>query len=287
MAKYFKKVGLRMVEAEAGASDLNAVEVRLTRAEYSALIEARNKEAREKAEAIGQKVAALEELQKMGSILEKTKNELKKSEESLQDLVAANDNLFDENLRLENELKNESYLNKNMIRIMKEKNNKERGLPRYDSGYIFIEKNQNLMQVNHLLTDEEYECMPDDYKKVYPDPCFVKRNVLVWRTRLQTCYSADLPLETIRTRVLRDLTDPDDGFLVKRGCVCFSDDPNHFGEYTDFDGECGMFAYIFKAPLRGASPLWEIEIFTNKELYFTCCVDNQEKVIDYEKHNNI
>ena len=275
MAKYFKKVGLRMVEAEAGASDLNAVEVRLTRAEYSALIEARNKEAREKAEAIGQKVAALEELQKMGSILEKTKNELKKSEESLQDLVAANDNLFDENLRLENELKNESYLNKNMIRIMKEKNNKERGLPRSDSGYIIIDKNQTLMQINNLLTGEEYECMPDDYKKVYTDPCFVKRNVLVWRTRLQTFYSAYLPCDSIKTRVLQDLTAPD-GLLVQMGCVCFADDPDHFGEFSDFGGECGMFAFIFKAPLRGASPLWEIEIYTNKELIFTC-YDGEDK----------
>ena len=275
MAKYFKKVGLRMVEAEAGASDPEAVEVRLTREEYCALIEARNAEARAKAEAIGSKNAAFEKLKTMESILKTTKDELKMNEERLKDLAAANDSLFEENLRLDSELKNEAFLNKNMVRIMKAKNNKDRGLPRSDSGYSVIEKNQSLIQVNHLLTDEEYECMPDDYKKVYPDPCFVKRNVLVWRTRLQTFYSAYLPCESIKTRVLQDLTAPD-GLLVQMGCVCFADDPDHFGEFSDFGGECGMFAFIFKAPLRGASPLWEIEIYTNKELIFTC-YDGEDK----------
>lgn len=275
MVKYYKKDGTRMVETE--ADDQEVCEVRMALEEYREIKKERDKAAQDRAYQYGLKKTAYEMIDEKDRQLENEKKENDRKDSVIQDLGSEIDSLNEQVWKLEAELQSEKKLNKNMIRIMREKANKERELqnPRKHDGYVVLQMDQTMSQQQYFLSYEEYSAMSKEFKAVNDYPCYIRRNVMVWKTRIQSFYSISLPYDSIKTRILDDLFQG--GLLKKMGCICMIQHEADNGTYTSFDGYNGMFGWTYKANMK--TRLWEVEIMTTGPLQIMDINPESEKTI--------
>lgn len=283
MTKFYKKGPLGMTKAEAGMSDPEVSEVRMSIKEYRELLDSVRS-----AEKSAESARAMAE-DRIAGIREKAKEKI---EEARRQAEAESDRkveearnearkYFGETKDLKKQLKeakeiiqNEKYLNENLTRIMRERANQAQGLrpKKQHDGYIVLESRQ----WTERYTEESWDT--EDHKRRYSENrgVAIKKKYLrienktaaVWKSILQTPYDASIPLENIQYRVEEeDLWK--NGILKDIGCRGMCESFAN-GRYTNFgrddngDEKNGLYKWVFKANYK--TGLWELEIYTTKAL---------------------
>lgn len=283
MTRFYKKGPLGMAKAEAGMSDPEVSEVRMSIKEYRELLDSVRS-----AEKLAESARAMAE-DRIAGIREKAKEKI---EEARRQAEAESDRKVEEardvarkyfrkieslkkQLEETNEIsQSEKNLNRNLTRIMCERANQVRGIQpkkRHD-GYIVLESRQ----WTERYTEETWDT--EDHKRRYSENrgAAIKKKYLrienktaaVWKSILQTPYDASIPLENIQYRVEEeDLWKK--GILKDIGCRGMCESFAN-GRYTNFgrddngDEKNGLYKWVFKANYK--TGLWELEIYTTKAL---------------------
>ena len=283
MPKFYKRGALgRMVEADGGSSDPELAEVRMTEEEYHGLWdrihEAERATKAAKADAKKREEEAWRQANRQLSEYErKTDAEAERKVSAAQASARRSEeeasSLREQLEETEAALQNEKYLHGNMMRIMRERANQERGIKpkkRHD-GYIVLESRQ----WTERYTEETWDT--EDHKKYYDNDkdrrTAIKNGYLridhkaaeVWKSTVQTPYNASLPIKQVRERIEQEI-----GAVLRDINVETRLKTEYNGTYYDFglndDGyeKNGMYRWKYKANYRAG--LWELVIFTTKSL---------------------
>lgn len=281
MPKYYKKGALgRMIEAEGGVSDPDLAEVRMTEKEYKGFRDRIHRAERAAEVAKSETKQQIDEARRQANqdlyaAKQKAEDEAQRRINIIQQSAADSEKkvfLLQEQLaQAEADLQHEKNLNRNMMRIMKERANQVRGIKpkKNHDGYIVLESRQWTQKHTEETWDTE------DHEKSYADNrgVAIKKGYLkiehkeakVWKSTLQTPYDASLPLAQVRDRIEKDL-----GYVLNSiGCESRLK-PEYNGKYYDFgineEGYPmnGMYKWQYKANYKMG--LWEVEIFTTKSL---------------------
>ena len=283
MTRFYKKGPLGMAKAEAGMSDPEVSEVRMSIKEYRELLDsvrsaeksAANTQAKAEDRIAGIREKAKEkieearrqaeaEAEKRISAAQDAARRIKKEATSLQEQLA----------EAQTAVQNEKALNENLLRIMRERANRARGIQpkkRHD-GYTVLESRQWIERYTEETWDTE------DHKRRYSEnrSAAIKKKYLrienmtaaVWKSILQTPYDASISLESIQYRVEEeDLWKK--GILKDIGCRSMCESFAN-GRYTDFgrddngNEKNGLYKWVFRANYK--TGLWELEIYTTKAL---------------------
>ena len=188
---------------------------------------------------------AVDKLAKQKAELETTVTKAKKALKALQEELVIKSTELKE---VEGKLAISENRNANLLRISREKANKDRGLPRKGNGYQVISARQVKQVVSSISGD--------------------RIDVVVWKTTFQTPYRSEMqPLENIEDLVLTDLFD---GGLIlpKMGCPLMNVKWQN-GEYAAFwEEEHTNAAILWQFNCNFKSGYWEIDVFTKQELVF-------------------
>lgn len=283
MTRFYKKGPLGMVKAEAGMSDPDVAEVRMSMKEYRGLLD--DIQSAEKSAASARAMAEDRIDRIKENAREKIEDVKRQAEADAEKKVAAAQadvrrigqdatNLRKHLEEAKEIIRNEKYLNANMTRIMRERANQARGIQpkkRHD-GYIVLESRQWIEKYTEETWDTE------DHKRRYSENrgAAIKKKYLrienktvaVWKSILQTPYDASIPLENIQYRVEEeDLWK--NGILKDIGCRGMCESFAN-GRYTNFgrddngDEKNGLYKWVFRANYR--TGFWELEIYTTKAL---------------------
>ncbi len=156
----------------------------------------------------------------------------------------------------EAETERQTNLNKNLLRITRERANAKRGLQpkRSHSGYRFSGK---IMQTKTISGHDKKT------GAIYAD---------VWTATLETPYDGTIPIHQIQDRIFNDLMGTD-GILEKLYVKYFTYKDNNAviwkGSYADaIDGADTSKNYLFdyKFMINPKSRLWEVQITTTKSI---------------------
>lgn len=283
MPKFYKRGALgRMIEAEGGSSDPDLAEVRMSVEEYRGLWE-RIRKAERATEVAKADAKKREDEAYRSANRQLTEYKQKADVEAERKVSAAQANARRSeeeasSLRAElstarEALQEEKYLHGNMIRIMKERANQARGIkPKKDhDGYVVLESRQWTERYTEDVwdTDEHREYYDSDKDR----QTAIKNGYLriahktaeVWKSTIQTPYNASLPIKQVRERIEEEIGRVlDDVNVVARLRSEYNGIYHNFG--TDGEGreKNGMYRWKYRANYR--SGLWELEIFTTKDL---------------------
>ena len=245
--KFFKKVAGILREVPAGSIPYDKItEVRMTGAEFYELFAGKNiavHDVKWMSKKIEELEEAVDKLAKQKAELETTVTKAKKALKALQEELVIKSTELKE---VEGKLAISENRNANLLRISREKANKDRGLPRKGNGYQVISARQVKQVVSSISGD--------------------RIDVVVWKTTFQTPYRSEMqPLENIEDLVLTDLFD---GGLIlpKMGCPLMNVKWQN-GEYAPFledENPNAAFAWQFNCNFK--TGFWEIDVFTKEEL---------------------
>lgn len=274
MTRFYKKGPLGMAKAEAGMSDPEVSEVRMSIREYRELLD--SVRSAEKSAANTQAKAE----DRIAGIREKAKEKIEEARrqaeaEAEKRISAVQDDarrIKEEAAYLQEQLanaqtavRNEKNLNENLVRIMRERANQSRGIKpkKQHDGYIVLESRQWKEKYKEEIWDTE------DHRARYVGSLGVARKkgylrtvqktADTWKSLLQTPYESRIPLDQVRYKIEEDLL----GKEILRGIGCTG---MHEGyENSAFDrNENILYRWVFKA--NHHSRLWELEIYTTNEL---------------------
>lgn len=274
MTRFYKKGPLGMTKAEAGMSDPEVMEVRMSIKEYRELLD--SVRSAEKSAASARAMAE----DRIAGIREKTKEKIEEARrqaeaEAEKRISAAQDaarrikkeatSLQEQLAEAQTAVQNEKNLNENLVRIMRERANQSRGIKpkKQHDGYIVLESRQWKEKYKVDVWDTEDHMMRYGgnfgvaRKKGYLRT--VQKTADTWKSLLQTPYESRIPLDQVRYKVEEELFRK--GILTNIGCTGMYDG------YKDgaFDkNENILYRWVFKA--NHHSRLWELEIYTTNEL---------------------
>ncbi len=165
-------------------------------------------------------------------------------------------------------------LNRNLLRIMKERSNAERGIrPKKEKdGYIVLESRQWYERYQVAVWHPEVD--PDMFRKTEEGRSEALRKKLVrfephtavtWKTIIQTPYDVSLPKESVEDLIEEEIVK----VLAEMGCLK-SNSRKLNGTFRSFgigpDGHHinGRYRWVYRANYR--SGYWEVECYTLKAL---------------------
>lgn len=224
-----------------------ASHVRLTASEYDKLIEARDsykKQFEDEKAAHAKDVSTLN--QKAKTYKDNADAEARKKVNAANERAEA----------AEEEAERQASLNKNLLRIIRERANAKRGLKpkRKHPGYRFIGK---IMQTKAIAGHDKR------VGAVYAD---------VWTATLETPYDGTIPIHQIQDRIFSDLMETE-GILQKLYVEYFTYKDNKSviwkGSYSEAIYEADMnknYLFDYKFMINPKSRLWEIQITTTKSI---------------------
>lgn len=173
------------------------------------------------------------------------------------------------------ELTNERDLQKNLLRIMRERSNQKRGItPKKEhDGYIvldssqFTEKTKRDEWASNIDTSKYTSAENRAYAIKHGLLTVITVEISVWRSTLQTPYDAALPLEDIQNKVEKDLWEG--GVLKSIGCPGMmvpeeNGKYHYFGKTEDGTEKNGLYRWRFRANFRSGQ--WELELYTTRGL---------------------
>lgn len=211
MSEFVKKTKFGYKEVEDGYSDSECTHVILTKREYDNLKEeikeAQRKTAEVRFEADeSSRASSREHSRAMIKIIEDHKKELEELNEEIADL--------------EGELEYQQNLNKNLLRINKEKSNAERKLrPKKEhTGYAVISSQE---------------------KEIHYKSGKMTKNAVAWETVLQSPYSIEFSEEEARNQIYGELLTNEGGW--KLGTIGIRS--RHIANYEELIGKLGKGVY--------------------------------------------
>ena len=159
----------------------------------------------------------------------------------------------------EAEAERQTNLNRNLLRITRERANSKRGLqPKKEhSGYRFVGK---IMQTKTICDHDKKE------GAIYTD---------VWTTTIETPYDASIPIHQIKDKIFEDLCEEGGIFekLYIISWICTESGDLWKGTYAEtmenakkFEQEGRNILFDYKMMANPKTKLWEIQITTTKSI---------------------
>lgn len=236
-------------ECPGGYSDPECTHVIITRDEYSELIDniTWEKSKRINAESEAEK--------KIKKAIEQAEQKIKTNTHLINQEYS--EKVADLELRLEEaewDVNTQKNLNRNLLRIMRERANAKRGI---------LNKKEHLGYI--VMNSRQYN---QKYKE-YSSNKTVFKEVITWKTTIQTPYDASVPINQIKGEIFEDLVHR--GVLAELRVQQYSSDKalKGGGEYTVFkDDEGRIINGIYNTQYNAnyKSGFWEIDIFHTKSI---------------------
>ena len=283
MPRFYKKGALgRMIEAEGGSSDPELAEVRMTEEEYHGMVDriisAKKDAESARADAVDRikavKRSAQEEAtgykRQMEADADKRVSAAQASARRSEEEASS---LREQLSQMTADLRNEQNLNRNLLRIMKERANQARGIkPKKErDGYVVLESRQWTERYTEDVWDTEehkkqYDNSNDRKSAIYNGFLRIDHKTAeVWRSVVQTPYNASLPIKQILNLIEEEIS----AVLADIGVETrlkteYNGTYYNFGIHDDGHEKNGMYRWKYKSNFRVG--LWELEIFTTKSL---------------------
>lgn len=249
MADFVKKGALGYSPVRGGYSDYECSHVILTKDEYDELLREIEYEKKKRS-------SEVEEIEKRTERV--TARIQKEADDKVfrikQYYVTEVESLKQQLEEAEWDANTQKNLNKNLLRITRERANAKKGIAnkKERSGYIVL----NSRQYNQRY--KEYSGNRETIKEV-----------MVWKTTIETPYDASLPINQIKGEIFEDLIHR--GVLVELRVKKYSDDRalKGGGEYTTFEDDEGRAVngiYNTQYNANYKSGFWEIDIFHTKSI---------------------
>ena len=177
--------------------------------------------------------------------------------------------------KADKDLQAERDLQKNLLRIAKERANQKRDIrpKKQHDGYIVLETGQWLEKYLCLVWADGIDPAdykePEDFQYAKDHSLFrqLPKETIVWRSVLQTPYEATLPIEEVGPRIEQELRE---NVLQDLGCASMVASEKN-GEWPDEEAttnetmECILYRWRYRASYQRAG-LWEVEVHTTRPL---------------------
>jgi hypothetical protein len=171
------------------------------------------------------------------------------------------------------ELRNEKSLNTNLVRIMRERANRARGIrpKKNHDGYIVLGSRQWTEKYMEEVWDSEEHAEKygnGEYRSHAVKQGYLrleKKIVNTWRSIIQTPYSASLPIEPVRARVKKEIGKVSADIGVEYHIDETNKDNCHDWQIPDYE-ECANVLYRAQYSANYKTGFWELTIYTTKSL---------------------
>ena len=156
-------------------------------------------------------------------------------------------------------------LNRNLIRIARERSNSVRGIsPKAKKdGYVLLSIKQvrDYQEIRHDW--EKYNKQPSAYRKKHRFTPFERLPRKAWKLLIQTPYDIGLSINSVQQQIIDELQA---GIFPDIGISGITD--NDFMP-TGNDSTCIAYKYFFQANLKAS--LWEVEVYTTADVTVPEC----------------
>jgi len=153
-------------------------------------------------------------------------------------------------------------LNKNLLRVMRERSNARRGLsPKKEhKGYLVLSTSQYHQEYTEEIPFDVWKKSHSAVNiKLYRQ--YEPRTAEVWRTVIQTPYDASLPLQQLEHTIWKDFKEK--GIPAEMGIQerCRASENGRYRNWVDDEGfeRNGIYRWMFRAEFK--TGLWNIELF--------------------------
>ena len=282
MPRFYKKTALGFMSEAEDPDDSEVTEVRLTADEFQRL---REQIARFRKEAeVARSDAARQELDARRRIDRELTDHKRKVDAQADSIVAEArrevevcelviESQKEQLEKVKAELRNEKSLNTNLVRIMRERANRARGIrpKKNHDGYIVLGSRQWTEKYTEEVWDSEEHAEKygnGEYRSHAVKQGYLrleKKMVNTWRSIIQTPYSASLPVEPVRARVKKEIGKVSADIGVEYHIDEANKDNCHDWQIPDYE-ECANMLYRAQYSANYKAGFWELTIYTTKSL---------------------
>lgn len=282
MPRFYKKTALGFMSEAEDPDDSEVTEVRLTADEFQRL---REQIARFRKEAeVARSDAARQEVDARRRIDRELTDHKRKVDAQADSIVAEArrevevcelviESQKEQLEKVKAELRNEKSLNTNLVRIMRERANRARGIrpKKNHDGYIVLGSRQWTEKYMEEVWDSEEHAEKygnGEYRSHAVKHGYLrleKKIVNTWRSIIQTPYSASLPIEPVRARVKKEIGKVSADIGVEYHIDETNKDNCYDWQIPDYE-ECANMLYRAQYSANYKTGFWELTIYTTKSL---------------------
>ena len=282
MPRFYKKTALGFMSEAEDPDDSEVTEVRLTADEFQRL---REQIARFRKEAeVARSDAARQEVDARRRTDRELTDHKRKVDEQADSIVAEArrevevcelviESQKEQLEKVKAELRNEKSLNTNLVRIMRERANRARGIrpKKNHDGYIVLGSRQWTEKYMEEVWDSEEHAEKygnGEYRSHAIKQGYLrleKKMVNTWRSIIQTPYSASLPVEPVRARVKKEIGKVSADIGVEYHIDETNKDNCYDWQIPDYE-ECANMLYRAQYSANYKTGFWELTIYTTKSL---------------------
>lgn len=282
MPRFYKKTALGFMSEAEDPDDSEVTEVRLTADEFQRL---REQIARFRKEAeVARSDAARQEVDARRRTDRELTDHKRKVDEQADSIVAEArrevevcelviESQKEQLEKVKAELRNEKSLNTNLVRIMRERANRARGIrpKKNHDGYIVLGSRQWTEKYMEEVWDSEEHAEKYGNGEYHGHAIkqgylrLEKKMVNTWRSIIQTPYSASLPVEPVRARVKKEIGKVSADIGVEYHIDETNKDNCYDWQIPDYE-ECANMLYRAQYSANYKTGFWELTIYTTKSL---------------------
>jgi len=282
MPRFYKKTALGFMSEAEDPDDSEVTEVRLTADEFQRL---REQIARFRKEAeVARSDAARQEVDARRRTDRELTDHKRKVDEQADSIVAEArrevevcelviESQKEQLEKVKAELRNEKSLNTNLVRIMRERANRARGIrpKKNHDGYIVLGSRQWTEKYMEEVWDSKEHAEKygnGEYRSHAVKHGYLrleKKIVNTWRSIIQTPYSASLPIEPVRARVKKEIGKVSADIGVEYHIDETNKDNCYDWQIPDYE-ECANMLYRAQYSANYKTGFWELTIYTTKSL---------------------
>lgn len=282
MPRFYKKTALGFMSEAEDSDDPEVTEVRMTADEFQRL---REQIARFRKEAeVARSDAARQEVDARRRTDRELTDHKRKVDEQADSIVAEArrevevcelviESQKEQLEKVKAELRNEKSLNTNLVRIMRERANRARGIrpKKNHDGYIVLGSRQWTEKYMEEVWDSEEHAEKygnGEYRSHAVKQGYLrleKKIVNTWRSIIQTPYSASLPIEPVRARVKKEIGKVSADIGVEYHIDETNKDNCYDWQIPDYE-ECANMLYRAQYSANYKTGFWELTIYTTKSL---------------------
>lgn len=282
MPRFYKKTALGFMSEAEDPDDSEVTEVRLTADEFQRLREqiarfrkeaedARSDAARQEVDARRRTDRELtDHKRKVDEQADSIVAEARREVEVCELVIESQKEQLE---KVKAELRNEKSLNTNLVRIMRERANRARGIrpKKNHDGYIVLGSRQWTEKYMEEVWDSEEHAEKygnGEYRSHAVKHGYLrleKKIVNTWRSIIQTPYSASLPIEPVRARVKKEIGKVSADIGVEYHIDETNKDNCYDWQIPDYE-ECANMLYRAQYSANYKTGFWELTIYTTKSL---------------------
>ena len=169
--------------------------------------------------------------------------------------------------QLQKDIKSADELNRDLLRICKERANATRGIcpKKKHDGYIILDSRQWHQRYNEELPQNGYEKRTHEWLVAHDKIVTQNKGTSTWKSRIQTPYDIGMRLENIQSKIEQDLKS---SVLEEIGVEQFNcrNENGRFCRVWDDDGNEKNLLYKWDYKANVCAGMWEVEVYTTLSL---------------------